>query len=535
MTFPHGRADAEPAAEKPRTKKLQSLLLPAIIFALLFLLHLPLLGLPYYWDEAGYFVPAARDIYLTGDPVPRSTLSNAHPPLVMYYLALCWRLFGEGIQTTRTGMLFVASLTLLGLFRLARRVASREVALATVVCTALYPVFFSQSSLAHLDMTVAALTIWGLFFYLPEREDGEGEAISSGSATTRANARRAASFALFALAALAKETAILTPMALMSWEIFCWWMGRRREGASSFCITPRRSLLSALGFLLTLVPLALWFAYHYRRTGYVLGNPEYFRYNVESTLNLARILQAGLGRLWHVTGYMNLFLLTGAAALSMLLAPLRDAGVERKRIDVSVQLVFAVLILAHAAALSVVGGAVLARYMLPVLPLLILLCVSTVRRRVRHWRLLLGVVCVGFVLALFVNPPVRFPWEDNLAYRDFILLHERAGKFLSEKYPNARVLTAWPATDELKNPYYGYTTRPLNVVGIEHFSGEQLSKALGDPAPFDVALLFSTNYPEDLSPEEAARLLGGRIVYRESRRGHWVAVVEMERTVSSER
>ena len=132
-----------------------------------------------------------------------------------------------------------------------------------------------------------------------------------------------------------------------------------------------------------------------------------------------------------------------------------------------------------------------------------------------------------FVLALFVNPPTRFPWEDNLAYRDFILLHAEAGKFLSEKYPNARVLTAWPATDELKNPYYGYTTRPLSVVGIEHFSSEQLSAASRDRAPFDVALLFSTNYERDLSPEDAARQLGGRIVYRESRRGHWVAVVEM--------
>jgi 4-amino-4-deoxy-L-arabinose transferase-like glycosyltransferase len=174
MTFPHGRADAPRARARPRTEIFQLLLILAITFAILFLLHYPLLGLPYYWDEAGYFVPAARDLYLTGDPVPRSTLSNAHPPLVMYYLALCWRLFGEGIQTTRAAMLFVASVTLLGLFCLARRVASREVAFATVVCTALYPVFFSQSSLAHLDMTVAALTIWGLFFYLPTRKEDYG-------------------------------------------------------------------------------------------------------------------------------------------------------------------------------------------------------------------------------------------------------------------------------------------------------------------------------------------------------------------------
>jgi len=46
-------------------------------------LHAPLLRLPYFWDEAGYYVPAARDLLLTGSPVPHSTVSNAHPPLLL--------------------------------------------------------------------------------------------------------------------------------------------------------------------------------------------------------------------------------------------------------------------------------------------------------------------------------------------------------------------------------------------------------------------------------------------------------------------
>ena len=32
-------------------------------FAALLLLHLPLLRLPYFWDEAGYYIPAALDFY----------------------------------------------------------------------------------------------------------------------------------------------------------------------------------------------------------------------------------------------------------------------------------------------------------------------------------------------------------------------------------------------------------------------------------------------------------------------------------------
>ena len=91
-----------------------------LTFAALLALHAPLLRLPYFWDEAGYYVPAARDLLLTGSLIPHSTVSNAHPPLVMAYLALWWKLAGFAPAVTRTAMLLAASFALLGLFRLAR-------------------------------------------------------------------------------------------------------------------------------------------------------------------------------------------------------------------------------------------------------------------------------------------------------------------------------------------------------------------------------------------------------------------------------
>src|SRR6478735_9793040 len=166
---------------------------PALVFALIFvaifLLHLPLLRLPYFWDEAGYYVPAARDLLLSGSLIPHSTPSNAHPPLVMAYLALWWKVAGFAPVVTRTAMLFFASFSLLGLFRLAETVANRQVAIATTFLTALYPVFFAQSSLVHLDLAAAGLTFWGLRAYV--RSQGWEAAI------------------WFSLACLTKETAIL--------------------------------------------------------------------------------------------------------------------------------------------------------------------------------------------------------------------------------------------------------------------------------------------------------------------------------------
>jgi hypothetical protein len=115
----------------------------AVIFVFIFLLHLPLLQLPYFWDEAGYYVPAARDVLLTGSLIPHSTVSNAHPPLVMAWLALWWKVVGFAPLVTRTAMLVLAAFSLLGVFRLAERVANTKVALASTLCTALYPVFFA--------------------------------------------------------------------------------------------------------------------------------------------------------------------------------------------------------------------------------------------------------------------------------------------------------------------------------------------------------------------------------------------------------
>ena len=70
--------------------RLSALYLFAIFSALLIAAHAPLLRLQYFWDEAGYYVPAALDL-AAGSLIPHSTPSNAHPPLVLAWLALCWK------------------------------------------------------------------------------------------------------------------------------------------------------------------------------------------------------------------------------------------------------------------------------------------------------------------------------------------------------------------------------------------------------------------------------------------------------------
>src|SRR5579864_7770608 len=170
----------------------------AVIFVVIFLLHVPLLQLPYFWDEAGYYIPAARDLLLSGSLIPHTTVSNAHPPLVMAWIALWWKVVGYAPLVTRSAMLVVAAFSLLGLFRLAERAANTQVAIASTLCTALYPVFFTQSSLAQVALAAAGLTFWGLCAYLEDRPVAVATWLS--------------------MAVIAKETAILAPIGLAAWE-----------------------------------------------------------------------------------------------------------------------------------------------------------------------------------------------------------------------------------------------------------------------------------------------------------------------------
>src|SRR4051812_268897 len=328
-----------------------------VVFLAVALLHITLLRLPYFWDEAGYYIPAAHDFLLHGDLTPVSTPSSGHPPLMIIYLAVCWKLFGYAPLITRLAMLFIAAFGVVQLYRLAEELAGGAVAIATTVCFGVYPVFFAQSSLAHADLPATALTLWGLRL------------------TYKHGAARWTWTIAFALASLAKEIAILVPLALAFWEIASLVIGVRlarkigeaRPTLRSLAVSP--AALNAVAYLLSTIPLALWFVYHRLHTGYWFGSPEFFRYNVGATLAPLRIVLAFVQRVWQVLGYMNLWVLTLLTAAAMLLKPLQDAGVMRRRIAVPVQLAFFSVIIVHLLFHSVVGGAELARYMMPVIPL----------------------------------------------------------------------------------------------------------------------------------------------------------------------
>jgi 4-amino-4-deoxy-L-arabinose transferase-like glycosyltransferase len=506
-----------------------------LFFVAIFLSHLTLLRLPYFWDEGGYYIPAAWDLFRTGALIPQSTITNAHPPLPSILLAGWWHLSGFSIIGTRTLVCMVSAAALLAVYRIARNLTTPAVAVVTTLLTAVYPVWFAQSTLAHADIFAAAFTLWALSFYLNPYPE-EDTAFSSKLWTAT----------LFSLAALSKETAIVTPVALAMWE--AWSAISSRKASSRKAV--RTHLSWCLTLLLPILPLLAWYGFHYSRTGYVFGNPEFLRYNATANLSVHRILLCLWHRLLHLTTHMNLFVPT-LCTIAAVLIPSKSAKIPRR-----VLLGIAVVLVSNWIAFSILGGALLTRYLLPLYPLILLLYVDIWQRHVKQWFLIAALTAAAFLAGIWINPPYAFAPEDNLTYRDMIVLHLKAIQILNQRFPDATVLTAWPATSELARPEIGYTHHAFKVTSIQNFSLEQMQIAAAEPGNYDTALIFSTkweplkaslnlgaqnqpadakyfDFHHDLRPSEAAALLHGDIVWQGQHNGEWAAVLHFPRIVNA--
>ena len=318
-----------------------------------------------------------------------------------------------------------------------------------------------------------------------------------------------------------------------------------RKGWVQPCPSPSPSSIAAI---LSTATAPTWYAYHFHRTGFVFGNPEFLRYNATANLDAHRITLCLYHRFLHLTMHMNMFVPV-TCTLAVLLMP---AIANRARLPRPILNAVTVILLANWIAFSVLGGALLTRYLLPMYPLILLVCVAEWQRRLPRWESLAALSAAAFLAGIWINPPYAFAPEDNLTYRDMIVLHQRAVLLIAQRWPQATVLTAWPAFSELQRPELGYTKVPIKAFPIQNFSMEEIAKAAADPGDYDTALLFSTkwapapgriniargnapadaryfDFHEDVRPAEAAAILHGELVWQASTRGEWVAILRFPR------
>lgn len=491
------------ASTKPVSPRVAAAIFLALSAAWTAASHLPYLKLPFHWDELGQFVPSALDLYRDGAWVAHSTLPNVHPPAVMGYLALVWRVFGYSIPATRAAMLAIAAVGLWLSFLLAIRLG-RGVPGAPAFAAALFlaatPLFYTQSMMVLLDMPAMTLTVLALLLFLDERW--------AWCAT------------VCTLLVLTKETAVTTPAVFACW---LWLRLRKRR--------------EALYFLAPWAALAGWLFVLYRATGQWTGNAEFAQYNIGYALHPLQILYSAGERLLFLFVKDGRFI--GAIALYAGWRLLRGTAWAIAGLVAAAQLILVTLL----------GGAVLDRYLLPVLPILYAAFAAAAAAYPASWRrishaALAGVLLIGW----FWNPPFPFQYEDNLAMVDFVRLQESAATFLETFAPHQRIASMWPFTGAIGNPDFGYVDQPLRSVQIQSFDLAALEGL--DRSSFDVLVVYTREYPMEgswldvrpLDPvlrrlpgyhpqathdELAAR--GYASIVRWQRHGQWIEIYAPER------
>jgi len=509
MKPPSGKSGSRPKPLASSSSARHLLAFFALFAIPLFAIHFGLLSLPFYWDELGQFIPTALDLLRTGAWVAHSTIPNVHPPGVEAYLVAWYKIFGFSVPVTRVAMLLLASAGLLLTFLLAIEL-SRGTKGAPAFLPPLFllasPLFFTQSMMAQLDMPAMVFTLLALVLYL------RGRFVSAA----------AASVALV----LAKETGLVVPAVFFVLLII------------------RGEWKRALLFTAPAVALAGWLLVLHKQTGYWLGDPGFAHYNVAYSLAPVRMLASIVRRVY----YLFLAEFRWVGTLTLVFAARRYKLFRNGSWQIVLMVSLATIVL-----VSVLGGAELERYLLPVLPVFyIAVAIALMHVPKRIAVVACTALLAGLIVNMFWNPPYPFPYENNLAMVDFVGLEEIGAIEAEHDLNGLRIATAWPYTAALRNPDYGYVQHPVTVVETNDFHASSI-RAI-PPADFDALVTYTRTWaPEngviaiplvreflsrfyewepDITPEECAAL-GLREKIAWERRGQRVTIYVRDRIPSS--
>ena len=420
-----------------------------LLFAIpLLFLHLPLLTLPFFWDEHGQFIPTALDLLRDGAWVAHSTVPNIHPPEVEAYLVLWYKLFGYSIPLTRFAMLVLAGVGLLATFLLAvelsRGTPGAPAFLPPILLLA-SPLFYMQSMMAQLDMPAMVFTMVALLFFVQKKYDWAA----------------AASVMLV----LAKETGLVVPLVF-----FLWLAWRRDFRHAAFFIAPALALGS-------------WLLILHHATHFWFGNPEFEHYNIGYSVHPVRVALSLGRRIYYL--FFAEFRWIGTLVLLLGGIGARAFQLEGWRIVLWVSAATFFLV-------TVLGGAELERYLLPVLPVFYI-AVSIAIANLPRWAGALATagLIAGLAANLFWNPPYPFPYENNLAMVDFVHLQQTGASYAERRLAGKTIATAWPYTAALANPDYGFVKKKLNVVETNDF---HVSSIRALPQTFDALITYTRTW-----------------------------------------
>jgi hypothetical protein len=288
-------------------------------------------------------------------------------------------------------------------------------------------------------------------------------------------------------------------------------------------------MMEAFWFVLPLPGLLIWLAALHHVTGHWFGNAAFTEYNLWEPLRPTRFLFAVARRLYSVFIGSGHFIGTIVLIWALRRMPLlkdRPWQIAAAFVTVNVLMV------------SALGGAVLERYLLPVLPVVYIAFAISLQALAPQTRLLaLAGLMACLITANFVNPVYPFPFENNLAFVSFVRLEQTAAAAV-ELRGEGMVATAFPMADALRKSAFGYVDAPVKVLDLVDFTAPEIEKLKLQRPDMVVAftrewdplrllerplvrsfLQSQYGYHPELSADEIAAALSMRVDRRWTRRG----------------
>ncbi|MDQ3033559.1 MAG: glycosyltransferase family 39 protein [Myxococcota bacterium] len=400
------------------------------------------LSLPYFWDEADVYAPGARWLAEHDlDPTPGhfpDDWSRGHPPLFYWIAALAFRVLGSGPAVGHAVIVPFTALALAATYALGAERAGRAVGLGAAALLATSPLFLSMGAFLLPEMPLTALTVLAIWM------------VSRGHVGVAAM--------LGVAMVWTKETGVFPALAIAG-GLF---VQAARAGEL------RRALRPIAISLLPLAALALFFVWQRANAGYFVfpHHQNLFSDRALAIENAWTVVPSTF--LWHGRWVATLAGIAAAIVLSV-----RRAWPASLRADATnVALV-----------LLVIGNAIffaksfwLERYALPAHPgvcvLIAVAIVSAASLAPRSARALLAgaplVIASGLgMLSLRATGTTDAP-EHTFAFADVALSHREAFARIAAAHAGALVVTTWPMTTELREPWLGFVPSPVRAIHPDH-------------------------------------------------------------------
>ncbi len=374
-----------------------------------------------------------------------------HPPLMYLPFALLWKIFGISNVISHLYVLILGLVGLYFAYKIGELLFNRIVGIGAVILLAFNQLFFAELGIVNDSIPLFTLGVITVYCFLKDKT---------------------VLYLLFAtLLVLTKETATLVILAL-----FIYYLTKRLIIEQKITI---KDLTKSLMILLPIASFLAFFVYHQYTLGWALRTDL-----VKHSYNFFGQFVSNLMK-WFVYDASIVsvnkynFIITGFIIASII----RFKKLKYKQ----EYFLFFLIILLHFALFSYTDD--LPRYFTPILPFYYLLGAQSIYQffggKKRHKAYF---VIIALIVVLFISNFTGtrsglqgFLLESNMEYRDSLLTHKDASRYIETNYPHATVITDWPMYYELTQPYQGYVskeikaTRDINTRGgdvIAYYSPE---------------------------------------------------------------